>query len=239
VDIEELRPDLFRVPLRFGQVYLWRDGSDLTLVDAGVPGSAPDIAEAVSQLGLPRSAIRRIIVTHGHEDHYGSAAEVRSWHGAPVYAHAADAPVIRGEALRSEPALTTFDQPIWAQVQSLGVPNVIEPSDVDVEVTGDAELDFGGGAQLLSVPGHTAGSMALFLPRHRVVFTGDTWAAAETGEVIVGVFNVDEETMVASCRRIAELDVETACFGHGPPVVTGAGPAMRMAAARHVVRPLV
>jgi glyoxylase-like metal-dependent hydrolase (beta-lactamase superfamily II) len=40
------------VQLPFPQAYLWRDGDGLTLIDAGVPGSGPDIAAATGQLGL-------------------------------------------------------------------------------------------------------------------------------------------------------------------------------------------
>jgi hypothetical protein len=57
------------------------------------------------------------------------------------------------------------------------------------------------------------------------------------GEVILGVFNLDEDAMIAGFHRLAELDAETVCFGHGEPVVTGAGPVLRRSAAAHRRRP--
>ena len=90
-------------------------------------------------------------------------------------------------------------------------------------------LDFGGGAEILSVPGHTDGSIAIHLPRHGVLFTGDT--IANVGTVMLGVFNQDRAQTVASFKRLAALDVETACFGHGEPITSGAGAQIRDVAA--------
>lgn len=232
MEIVALRASLYLVRLDFGQLYLWRDGDELTMVDAGLAGSAPAIADAVASLGLDTSAIRRIVVTHGHEDHAGSAAAVRAWHGAPVCVHADDAAFVRGDAARPEPVLTEFDAPIWARMSTMGLPPT-PPCPVDVELHDGDELDFGGGARILAIPGHTPGSLAVYLPAHRVLFTGDTVAATAAGEVVLGVFNQDETRQLESFRRLAALDVETACFGHGEPVVTGAGDALRAAVAAH------
>jgi glyoxylase-like metal-dependent hydrolase (beta-lactamase superfamily II) len=91
-------------------------------------------------------------------------------------------------------------------------------------------LDFGGGAQVVAVPGHTAGSIALYLPEPRVLFTGDTVARTHAGQVILGVFNVDRDRAVVSFKRQAALDADLACFGHGAPVTRGAAARLRAAA---------
>ena len=234
----ELRPRLHLLRLGFGQAYLWQDDDAWTLVDTGIPGSGPEIGEALHRLGLDTPAIRTIVATHGHEDHFGSAAQIRGWHGAPVHAHTGDAAVIRGEQRRRDPVLTAFDAPIWEQLAASGVPDLDPPPcPVDVELHDGDRLDIGGGAQVLAVPGHTPGSIALHLSEPGVLFTGDTVARTPDGEVILGVFNLDEDAMIEGFHRLAELDAETVCFGHGEPVVTGAGPVLRRAAAAHRRRP--
>jgi glyoxylase-like metal-dependent hydrolase (beta-lactamase superfamily II) len=228
MEIAELLPRLHQVDLDFGQAYLWRDGDQLTLIDTGVPGCGPAIEDAIRSLGLTRSSLRRIVITHGHEDHMGSAAEIRSWHGAPVHAHREDAPIVRGERRRAEPVLAEWELPYWAHVTELGIPTLeIPPAIVDVELLGGEELDFGDGARVLSIPGHTPGSIAIHLPAHGVLFAGDTVATLPEAGVIPGAFNVDTATLHESYRMLADLDPHTVCVGHGRSVVGGAGKAMR------------
>ncbi|MBC6446055.1 MBL fold metallo-hydrolase [Actinokineospora xionganensis] len=219
---------LIRFPV--GQAYLWRDSDDLTLIDTGAAGSAQTIADAVTGLGLTTAAIKRIVLTHGHNDHTGNAAEVRTWHGAPVFAHHADAPLVRGDAAPPVPVLQDWERPLYDSIVPT-VPDAV-PCPVDVELEGGEILPFGGGAQVLSVPGHTDGSVAFFLPEHRVLFCGDTIARHEN-QVILGVFNSDPDRAMESLRRQSELDVVIACLGHGDPVVGEAATALRSALATH------
>jgi glyoxylase-like metal-dependent hydrolase (beta-lactamase superfamily II) len=88
----------------------------------------------------------------------------------------------------------------------------------------------------MAVPGHTPGSVAFYLPRHRVLFTGDAVARGQDGTVIGGVFNVDRSEAAASLRRLATLDVRVACFGHGEPLIHDATAEFRAAARRLPMR---
>jgi hypothetical protein len=109
------------------------------------------------------------VLTHGHADHCGSAAELHEVTGAPVLAGAGDAAVIRGEAPMPPPVLEEWERPILERV-SAGLPDVAPPVPVDRELRGGGVLDFGGGAEVLSVPGHTQGSIALHPASPRCAF---------------------------------------------------------------------
>jgi glyoxylase-like metal-dependent hydrolase (beta-lactamase superfamily II) len=103
------------------------------------------------------------------------------------------------------------------------------------EVSDGDVLDFGGGARVVHAPGHTDGSVALHLPEHGVLFTGDAVAASPVdGSVMMGALNLDRARTLASFRRLAALDTDVACFGHGDPVVGEAGEALRKAAEAYV-----
>lgn len=151
------------------------------------------------QIGLAPDDLDRLVITHFHDDHAGSAAEVSSWGAIQVVVHAADAPVIRGEVAGPPPNFTDFERALHARVAA-GLP----PAPI-----------------------------ALHLPAHKVLSTGDI-AAEYEGDVILGVFNLDRVTALASLRRLADLDVETACFGHGEPLMENAS-----ARLQHVTSALV
>ncbi|MFF9202630.1 MBL fold metallo-hydrolase [Streptomyces sp. NPDC014986] len=238
MDVIALSPRLHLLRFPVGQVYLWDDGpagrdGGLTLVDAGPAGSAAPIAEALTALGRHPHDVRRIVLTHFHEDHAGGAAEVAALTGAEVLAHRLDAPHVLGEVPGPPPAFEDWERPLHERaVRLLPPPDFEHPARVTELRDGDV-LDLGDGARVVHVPGHTRGSIALHLPLHGVLFTGDTVAASPVdGTVMPGVFNLDRNQVLAACRRLAALDVEVACFGHGDPVTARADRALRAAVER-------
>ncbi|MBS1694863.1 MAG: MBL fold metallo-hydrolase [Actinobacteria bacterium] len=58
---------------------------------AGWADSAGLIAQALRELTQRRGDVRRIVLTHFHEDHAGAAAEIAAWSAAEVIAGAGDA----------------------------------------------------------------------------------------------------------------------------------------------------
>ncbi|MFE5260792.1 MBL fold metallo-hydrolase [Streptomyces coelicoflavus] len=108
MDVVELlsRLRLLRFPV--GQAYLWRDGDEVTPIDAGPAGCGARIAAFARAAGR----VRRVVLTHFHEDHAGGAAEAGALAGAEVVAHALDAPVVRGEVPGPPPALEERERPL-------------------------------------------------------------------------------------------------------------------------------
>lgn len=212
----EIRPDL-RVVFDDGpgQTYLLRRGDDVVAVDTGIVGNGEAIAAALQDWGLDRDALTHVLITHWHPDHAGSAAELSTWPRARVWAHRIDAPIIRGLEVGAFPHLSHAEEGLYAQISGT-VPDAPNCR-VDREL-GDDEILAEIGARVVSVPGHTHGSIALHFPEARVLFTGDI-ATQNQGQVLLGPFNQDRPRAHFSFRRFADIDVDTVCFGHGQPLL--------------------
>lgn len=224
MDVVEVLPQLHMLRFEVGQAYVWCDPGSLTLIDSGCAGSANQIWEVVRKLGYTADALHRVLLTHSHGDHVGSASEIGA--DTTVMAHRLDAPVIRGEVAWTPPVLTEQELPLYERI----VPTVplAPPARVDQELEDGDVVDFGGGARVVSVPGHTDGSIAFHLPQHRVLFTGDAVASAD-GRPFLGPFNIDRSLSIESMRFLAEFDARIACFGHGDPLVGDVSSALRTA----------
>ncbi|WP_306319659.1 MULTISPECIES: MBL fold metallo-hydrolase [unclassified Streptomyces] len=234
-EVLDLTPRLRMLRFPVGQAYLWRDDGELTLIDAGAPGAGGPIADVVRDWGHAPEDVRRIVLTHFHEDHAGGAGEFARLSGAEVSAHRLDAPYVRGEATGPSPVYEDWERPLHAHaLAQLPAPPAAPVLPYEVRELEDGDtLDFGDGARVVGAPGHTDGSIGIHLPHHGVLFTGDAIAVSPLdGQVVLGVFNLDKERAIASYRRLAALDSEVACFGHGDPLVGGAGEALRTAVAR-------
>lgn len=222
-DLLELAPRLHRLRVPGGNAhllncYLWLGDDGVTLVDTGWPDSAALIAEALSTLGRRRDDVTRVVLTHFHDDHAGAAAEITTWSTVEVIAGAADAAYVTGELRGPVPHLTEAERTIHP---GFNAPPHGPPCRVDRPVVDGEVLDFAGGARAIAVPGHTPGSIALYLPDADTVLTGD--AVAEfNGLLILGVFNTDRQAAVRALATLAATGAQRAGFGHGEAVLTNA-----------------
>jgi glyoxylase-like metal-dependent hydrolase (beta-lactamase superfamily II) len=219
MNVEELTDDLRMLELENpGQAYLLRRGDRLILIDSGTAGQAENIAAAIRDWGLDTDALTHVILTHWHPDHVGAAAELRTWPNVKVWAGKADAPVISGDELGSFPDLTASEQAFYEQ--AVGHVPAADPVIVDREFSGDEIVDELS-ARIIATPGHTEGSIAVYFPELKILFTGDV-ATSRDGQVFLGPFDTDRERARESFRRLAEFEVDTVCFGHGSALL---GPA--------------
>ena len=227
----EITPEIRGIDFQ-GRVwaYLVLEKDRASMIDTGIGGNLQVVLDGMSAAKRGARDLRQIVATHCHQDDTGLLAELRRISGATVLAHTRDAAVIRGQAEVGAPQLTEPERQIFEQVTK-GMP-AAEPVSVDRELEDGDVVEIGGEyARVVHLPGHTPGSIGVFMPRRRVLFTGDA-VASLAGRPVLGFFNVDPDVARRSFARLAELDFETACFGHGPPLLKDAALALRREAER-------
>jgi glyoxylase-like metal-dependent hydrolase (beta-lactamase superfamily II) len=218
--------------LRFAVVnaYIVRLETGFALLDTGPRDFETDVLGALARLDGAPTELHFIVLTHSHKDHAGSAAALVAATGAIVLAGAEDAAVIAGTTEEPEAVITMEERPFFEKI----APTIPPAPAVQVDRVLREGDDLGWdrpAATVVEVPGHTPGSIAVYLPTERVLFTGDNVASMD-GRAILGPFNVARKDAIASFRKLAKLEVEVACFGHGDPIVASAGAALRKSAAR-------
>jgi glyoxylase-like metal-dependent hydrolase (beta-lactamase superfamily II) len=190
--------------------------AELTLIDAGLPGSRGRIVRYLDQHGRSIDELRRIVCTHGHPDHAGGVRELVV-PGVEVSMHAADFEGLQvglREALRRPTRGRLFAS--------------ITPSPVAVHPLHDGdEIPVLGGLRVIHTPGHTPGSVCLYAPRDRLLFVGDVLQRRHERVVFSSpIFSDDHAAARASVGRLAGLDVQTIVFSHFPPLTDGASQAL-------------
>jgi glyoxylase-like metal-dependent hydrolase (beta-lactamase superfamily II) len=200
---------------------------DVTLVDAGFPGSVGVIEAALWELGREPADLRNVLVTHCHPDHAGGLAEIKRATGAAAWMHPADAELVRrGHAFREyHPAPGEKNRVFVEEVVKKG-PQTFEPAEVEHEVTPGQVLPVAGGVTAVHTPGHSAGHLCFLWPMDGgILFTGD--AANNVEGLNEPPIHEDRVRLLESLRRLGDLDFEIACFAHGAPLLGGAARAFR------------
>jgi len=209
---------------KIANLFLLVDKGGLTLIDTGNKDELENIRRMVGEAGHSLDQLKRIIITHCHNDHVGSLAALRQATAAQVLAHEAEAPFITQEVRLPTPRsgvlawlLHTFVEPMFRP----------EPCSVDQTLKHGDAIE-GTGLNVIHVPGHSPGSICLYHSETRTLFTGDALINM-FGKLRgpIKPFCSDVQEAHRSLAKLAELDVETIYFSHGEPIREGANEQIR------------
>jgi glyoxylase-like metal-dependent hydrolase (beta-lactamase superfamily II) len=217
-------------------VYLIKE-DPLTLVDTGpkTPDAIAALRDGLRRNGVELKNIRRIILTHAHEDHCGLAKTIRDEAGdAEILVHAWETGHVFGR-------LATENH--HALVRRAGVPDSVWHAMQDfyesfrpltdalsfgefTEMKDEQEIEFESGAlKVIHTPGHTPGSCSLLREANRTVICGDCVLKRFTPNPVLSPDPIDPSKRfhslaeyLVSLARIRALAPTFVYGGHGEPV---------------------
>ena len=139
-------------------------GKRPVLVDTGYPGSALAIMDKLHKNGIDPDWLSLILITHGHADHFGSAAELKKQTGAPIAVHKLDAEALikgRDPAVKPTGAIGRRLMPLMERRGPAKAP----PVKPDILIGEEMDLKkYGVDGKVIHTPGHTPGSVSVILP---------------------------------------------------------------------------
>ena len=226
--MKRISNNIYQISLGWVNAFVIEDDG-LTLIDTGTKGSAGKIFSAIKNSGKNPYDIKRIILTHAHPDHAGSAEEIKRMLGVPVMAHREDAKIMRyGIACRKEICLTPGLKN-WL-IYELAIKRAginIEPVTVDIPLKDQDLLPLLGGIRVIHTPGHTRGHISLLAENEGVLIAGDLLSNSVGLGLSVIYENMAEG--ISSILKVTDLDFDKMVFGHGSPILKDAGSILREA----------
>lgn len=196
-------------------VLLLANDDGWTLVDTGIASSVERIKDGLAALGAGSEHLKRIFITHQHDDHVGGLKSMVEW--APhveVGATQHEAEVVSGER-GFDPSSNAFFRYMARNAKPPGVPvaKILQ------------EGDLVSGFRLISTPGHTTGHVSMLRDSDGLLFTADAFGRFPGSRTKVGVmksFCTDPAGAKRSAQRLLTESFATAILCHGPVLKTDA-----------------
>lgn len=224
MQIRRIAADVFEIesstPLGPVNQHLIVTAAGTVLIDCGLPDDGRALQQAFAQLQLPLEQLRWVVVTHHHIDHAGNLAWLRRNTAAAAAMHVDDAAMLqqgleRRLTLQATPQLGY--RLLWA-VAGKRMLGALAAVSVDVLLNDGDELPFVPGLRVVHAPGHTAGQIALHWPQRGVLWLADS-AIQLAGAVRLPPVCEEPELLRPTLAKLAALEAETLCFGHGAAVI--------------------
>jgi glyoxylase-like metal-dependent hydrolase (beta-lactamase superfamily II) len=165
-----------------------------------------EVEKITTELERHQLKVKAIVITHAHIDHVAGAEKLRALTGAPVYMNERDRELLKA---------------LDVQAQWLGVNTPLRP-EIDAMATAGTVLRLGSAEfHVLLTPGHTQGSLSLWIPQENKLVAGDTLFRDSIGRTDLP--GGDSRQILASIKtQLLTLPHDAAVIpGHGPNTTIG------------------
>jgi len=211
-DIQTIR---LALPFRMGSVncYLLNTPDGHILIDCGGSSNRKELLRHLESAGCKPGSLKLIILTHGDFDHIGNAAYLRQAYGSKIAMHPGDLGMAeQGDMFYNRKQPNILIRTLVPLLTSFGKSQRFSP---DVLVSdGDDLTGYGLDARVISIPGHSQGSIAS-LSAGADLFFGDLLENIK--EPALGSLTDDMPSAEASLEKLTGLKIGMVYPGHGQP----------------------
>ncbi len=211
----EIKTITLALPYHLGSVncYLIKTDAGFILIDTGSSNQRAEIEKELQNAGCRPDNLKLIVLTHGDFDHTGNAAYLRRKFGAKLAMHPNDFGMIeRGDMFASRGKSNPIFKAIAPLLAKFGRSERCTP---DEKIVDGTELsEYGLEAKVLSIPGHSTGSIAI-LTANGDLFVGDL--LENTKQPALNSIMDDPAAAEASVAKVKSLRIHTVYPGHGTP----------------------
>lgn len=231
--LDAIAPDVARLAQPIVNVYLVGSPASgdrgWVLVDAGLPFTAGQIADAAAGRFGPGARPAAIVLTHGHFDHVGALEELAARWDTPVYAHALEMPYVTGRSSYPPPD-PSVGGGAMAWLSFLYPRGPVDVSERARPLPADGSLPGLPGWRWLHTPGHTAGHVSLYREDDGLLIAGDAFVTTRQESAVQALtrprhvhrppayYTTDWVAAGRSVQVLAGLEPATAATGHGEPM---------------------
>lgn len=179
---------------------------DEALREAIVIDPGDEIGEILGILRRHALRVKAIVITHAHIDHIGGAAKLKAATGAPVYMNANDQEL--------------YDR-LDLQARWLGMATP-EKTSIDVAAREGDAIKLGGASfHVIETPGHTQGSISLWIPEENKLVAGDTLFRDSIGRTDLPGGDGRQILQSIHAKLLILPEDATVVPGHGPLTTIG------------------
>ena len=203
--------EVHRIRCGNGNCYIVENGTSAVLVDTGKKEYVNQVLKACELY-----PIKLIVLTHAHFDHADNAAQISEALGVPIGMNENDYDLI-GSNSNQELFSDTFLGKIVLSASlkdfSARPMRAFQP-DILLKDK-DSLSDYGINASIVSLPGHTNGSIGIDVD-HKYLIVGD--ALMNMFYPTVSMLYHNKNEMLESAGKITQIGSRTIYFGHGKPI---------------------